>query len=165
MTCSQRGKVNWPITRLCRVITIITTISGTAATPFMTAVMNSALIGSIWTKLKATPISVPPAHGFRERVGAGAGQDRDRQQAGADDAQGEEQRRELAGDRLQRRGRLLRGLDVGQALLVQRCRCRDDDAEGDQVRQPHAEISVDLDAAELALPLPRRLDQRLRLGV
>ena len=40
---------------------IITTISGTATTPLITAAQNSALIGSRWTKLIATPISVPIA--------------------------------------------------------------------------------------------------------
>ncbi len=40
-------------------MSIMTIISGTATTPLMTAVQNSALIGSIWMKLIPTPISVP----------------------------------------------------------------------------------------------------------
>ena len=41
------------------VISIIKTISGTATTPLITALQNNAFIGSISTKLIATPISVP----------------------------------------------------------------------------------------------------------
>src|SRR5207302_9087199 len=60
MAQSGRGRVNWPITLGCIVMIIMTTISGTAATPLITAVQNSALIGSMLTKLMPTPITVPP---------------------------------------------------------------------------------------------------------
>jgi hypothetical protein len=49
---SGRGKVNTPITGFCSAMIMITTINGTATTPFSTAAQNSALIGSIPTKLR-----------------------------------------------------------------------------------------------------------------
>src|SRR6202047_602451 len=61
MAHSGRGRVNWPITLGCIVMIIMTTISGTATTPLITAVQNKALIGSILTKLMPTPISGQPA--------------------------------------------------------------------------------------------------------
>src|SRR5882757_8857341 len=57
-TCKGRGNVNWPMTFGCIVMIIMTTISGTATTPLITAVQNSALIGSMPTKLMLTPTSV-----------------------------------------------------------------------------------------------------------
>ena len=61
ITQSGRGRVNAPITFGRMVIGIMTTISGTATTPFITALQNSALIGSMATKLMKTPISVAAA--------------------------------------------------------------------------------------------------------
>src|SRR5579884_485186 len=59
-THSHVGRVSCPMTFGCIVITIMTIISGTATMPLMTAVQNSALIGSRFTKLMAMPITVPP---------------------------------------------------------------------------------------------------------
>src|SRR5262249_36640548 len=56
---SNRGKVNWPITSRRIVISIIIAMTGTATTPLITADQNSALIGSMSTKLIPTPTSVP----------------------------------------------------------------------------------------------------------
>ena len=58
---SSRGRVKAPITSRCIAISMITTISGTATTPLMTADQNNALIGSRSTKLIATPINVAAA--------------------------------------------------------------------------------------------------------
>jgi hypothetical protein len=55
MAQSGRGRVNLPITRSCMAMIMITTISGTATTPFSTAAQNNALIGSISTKLIKMP--------------------------------------------------------------------------------------------------------------
>jgi hypothetical protein len=49
------------MTRRCRAISMIMTVSGTATTPFSTAHQNSALIGSRLTKLLKTPIRVAAA--------------------------------------------------------------------------------------------------------
>ena len=47
-----------PVTFGLAVISIITTMIGTAATPLITALQNSALIGSIEVKFNPTPIIV-----------------------------------------------------------------------------------------------------------
>ena len=43
---SQRVSVNWPITDRREAMSMIMAIIGTAATPLITALQNSALIGS-----------------------------------------------------------------------------------------------------------------------
>ena len=58
ITQRGRGSVNAPITFGRIVMIIMTTIKGTATTPFSTALQNSALIGSIETKFNPTPSSV-----------------------------------------------------------------------------------------------------------
>ena len=118
--------VNWPITRVREAISMIMTMIGTAATPLITALQNSALIGSSGLKLSSAPINVAaaivaverrrargaagqpdrPAQRLAHRVGRAARQHRDRQQAGADDPQREDGEGERAGDRAQRLGRL-----------------------------------------------------------
>jgi hypothetical protein len=60
-----------------------------------------------------------PAEQLAHRVGRRAGEHRHREQAGADDAHREHGEGELAGDRAQRLGRLRRGLDLRDAVLVQ----------------------------------------------
>jgi hypothetical protein len=66
-----------------------------------------------------------------------------------DDAHCEHGEGELAGDRAQGLGRLRRGLDLRDAVLVQRHRRRDDDAQGDDVRESHADDRVLLDAGQV----------------
>ena len=56
-----RGNTKSPITSGAIAMIIITVISGTDTTPFTTAAQNSALIGSIPTKLMPMPISVDTA--------------------------------------------------------------------------------------------------------
>jgi hypothetical protein len=95
---SGRGTTNDPMTRLCRAITMITAISGTATMPFSTADQNRALIGSNSGEVDADADEdcgrdraverpgVPrertetrrPAERLGERVGGGAGQHRAR---------------------------------------------------------------------------------------
>ena len=58
---SVQPRVKSPITFFCRAITMVTAITGTATTPLTTADQNSALIGSKWNRLKATPSSVATA--------------------------------------------------------------------------------------------------------
>ena len=60
-----------------------------------------------------------PAERLAERIGAGTGEHRHRQQSDADDADGEHGEGEHAGDRPQRLGRLRGCLDVGDAVRVQ----------------------------------------------
>ncbi len=54
-TIKVRLAVNAPITDLRDASSTITTTSGTATTPLMTALQNSALIGLIGEKSSATP--------------------------------------------------------------------------------------------------------------
>ena len=63
-------------------------------------------------------------------------------------------KREVAGQRPQRLGRLRGGLDVGDACDVQRRRRAEDDAERDDVGERHAEVGVDLDAVAGARRAP-----------
>jgi hypothetical protein len=60
---------------------------------------------------------------------------------------------------------LRRGLDVGDAVRIERCRGGDDDEEADHVRKPHAETGVDADAVNLGPGLARRVDERMRGGI
>ena len=89
---------------------MIMTMIGTAATPLMTALQNSALIGSSGVKLSTAPTKVasrdravegrraagalgqpdPPVQRLAHRIGGAAGQHRQRQQPGADDAERED---------------------------------------------------------------------------
>jgi hypothetical protein len=48
-------RVNWPITRRREPISIIMTMIGTAATPLITALQNSALIGSSGPQIRELP--------------------------------------------------------------------------------------------------------------
>jgi hypothetical protein len=50
--------VNWPMTFVLAVRSIIRTITGTATTPLMTADQNSARIGLNGAKFNATPTKV-----------------------------------------------------------------------------------------------------------
>ena len=59
MAHSGRGKVNRPMIRFCIAMIMMTTISGTATTPFSTADQNNALIGSRSMKLMNTPSNDP----------------------------------------------------------------------------------------------------------
>ena len=102
-----------------------------------------------------------PAEQFADRVRGRPGQHRHREQAGADDAEREDEEREVAGDRPQRLGRLRRRLDVGDAVLVQRHRRRDHDAQRDQVRERHAEERVLLDARQVLGDVPGCSAQRV----
>ena len=61
MTRKLTGSGKSPITALLLAISIISTITGAATTPLMTALQNKALIGSIGLKLSKTPISVAAA--------------------------------------------------------------------------------------------------------
>ena len=54
-----------------------------------------------------------------------------------------------AGDRAQRVGRLGRGLNVGDAVSVQRRRRRQHDEQRDDIREPHADERIDLHARHL----------------
>ena len=65
------------------------------------------------------------------------------------------------GDRTQRLSRLLRALDVGDAVNVQRSRRRQHDEKGDRVREDHADIGVELDPVQVRPGLRRRLAQGL----
>jgi hypothetical protein len=58
---SQGNNVNWPMTRRRDPISMIMTMIGNAAMPLITALQNSALIGSIGDKLRAAPITVAMA--------------------------------------------------------------------------------------------------------
>ena len=136
---SARGSTKRPITSWRIAMSMIITISGTATTPLITADQNSALIGSRPMKLMRDAdqgrdrdraverlgverLAVEPggpAERLAQRIGAGAGEHRDREQADADDAGGEQGEGERAGDRPQRLGGLRRGLDVGDAVRVQ----------------------------------------------
>ena len=147
---SGRGKVKRPITFGCIVMIIITTISGTATTPLITALQNSALIGSILMKLITIPMTVPPTQLSRrplgvlratveadrpdvasrlEGIGGGAGEDWHGQQTGAENPQGKNREGEIAGDRAQGLRRLLGGLDVGDPVCIQRRRGGDDNEQ------------------------------------
>ena len=53
--------VNWPITRRREAISMTMTMIGTAATPLITALQNSALIGSSGVKLSTAPTTVAAA--------------------------------------------------------------------------------------------------------
>ena len=168
------------MTSLRRAMNISSTITGTASTPLMTALQYSAEIGLIGVKFSAMPIagrqrqhgverggflrlarepdrpSPPLADGIR----GGAGEHRDRQQSGADDAERKNHFRECAGDRTQRFSRLRRGLDVGLAGRMQRRRGGDDDRQRDQVGERHADDGVGADAMEFLLRAIVLFDQR-----
>ena len=58
---SQRVSVNWPITDRREAMSTIMAIIGTAATPLITALQNSALIGSSGVKLSTAPTKVAAA--------------------------------------------------------------------------------------------------------
>ena len=58
---SSAGSTNSPIMSLRRVISIMVTITGTATMPLMTALQNSALIGSIAVKFSPAPTTVATA--------------------------------------------------------------------------------------------------------
>ena len=58
---SHGRSVNWPITSGRDAISMIITMIGTAATPLITALQNSALIGSSGVKLSAAPTKVAAA--------------------------------------------------------------------------------------------------------
>ena len=57
-TFCRNGSLSVPVTFGLAVISIITTMIGTAATPLITALQKSALIGSIEVKFNAIPSSV-----------------------------------------------------------------------------------------------------------
>jgi len=63
-TLCRNGSLSAPVTFGLAVIGIITTMIGTAATPLITALQKSALIGSIEVKFNATPssVAVPKLH-------------------------------------------------------------------------------------------------------
>ena len=100
-----------------------------------------------------------PLQRLADRIGGGARQHRHGQQAGADDAEREDREGEFAGDRPQRLGGLRRGLDIGDAVRVQRRRGRQHDEQRDDVGEAHADERVELDAAQLAAAPARALRQ------
>ena len=75
-----------------------------------------------------------PVECLADRLGGGAGKHGNGQKTGADDAAGEDCKREAAGDRAKRLGRLRRTLDICNAVGVQRRRGGEDDEQRDQVR-------------------------------
>ena len=164
---------------------IIATMMGTTMTPFSTALQISALIGSSADEVDgdaehdgqrdheverprpAQRLLEPdaPAARLADGIGRRACQHRHGQQAGADEAQAEQEERRIASDRLQRLGRLLGGLDVGLARRMQRHGRGQDDEEGDEVGDPHADPGVPADAIEFALRLLGASNQRTGLVI
>ncbi len=61
ITWSDRGSVNCAMIAGRMVRRIIMTMTGTATTPFSTALQYSARIGSIGEKFSATPSAMPTA--------------------------------------------------------------------------------------------------------
>ena len=112
--------------------TIMATISGTATMPLTTALQNSIRIGSSGVSAAPSPASVAagddqikarraarrqfqaafPAEAFRHRIAGGTGQHRHREQAGADDAERKQKKRQRPGQRPQRFGGLRGGADL-----------------------------------------------------
>ena len=167
--CSHGVSVNSPITCRRDAISMIMTMIGTAATPLITALQNKRLDrverGEIEHRAdkgrhrdravkRARAAGTlgqpdPPVQRLAHRVGGAAGQHRQCQHSGADDAQCEDGKGEAAGDRAQRLGRLGGGLDVGDAVRVQRRRRRQHDEQGDDVGETHADDRVELHADHL----------------
>ena len=100
-------------------------------------------------------------HRFGKGVSPRSGKYRNREQSGAEYAQREDRKSEIAGDRLQRLRRLIRGLDIGYALLVQRRGGGDDNEKSDQVGEPHSDIGIELNSPDFLAALLRRVDQRV----
>src|SRR6185369_12244902 len=57
-SCKRRGSVNSPITAGRVASSMIATMIGALATPLMTALQKSALIGSKWKMFRTTPPTV-----------------------------------------------------------------------------------------------------------
>ena len=105
-----------------------------------------------------------PAEGLADRIGGRTGEDRHREQAGADDPQGKQPKRQIAGNRPQRPGRLRRAGDFGYAVGMQRRRSRDDDEQRCEVRETHADQRIGADTGQLAPGTARRNTERFDMA-
>lgn len=120
---------------------------------------DHAVEGAPFVLVQAQGQASLPAGGLGHCIGCRTRQHRHSQHPGADDAQTEQEEGEIASQGTQCLGGLRGGLDVGDAGSVQCGCCAQDDEEGDQVGECHAEDRVGLDAAQV---LPHLLQRRCR---
>gem|GEM_PF-3261971 len=170
---------NLPMISGFAVITIITTITGTATIPLMTALQNSALIGLIDVKFIPTPIIVaykmvdrrlsPPLVACQTRrpltrlavgIGGGAGQYGHCKKPRPHNTQCEDYESESARNRFKRFGRLSGRFNFGHASNVKRRGSGHHNRQRHQIRKCHTQICIGANAAYGIAALPWRFHQR-----
>ena len=103
----------------------------------------------------------PQPQELLQRIGGGAGQDRNRKEARADDADREDDEGEGPGEWLQRGGRLRGCLDAGLPVGMEDGGRGQDDEVHHQVGERHADENVGPGRSKLGQPEAAPPDQRL----
>src|SRR5882762_4561615 len=101
-----------------------------------------------------------PPERIGDRIGGRAGENRNGEQAGADDAEREHQEGQFARERPQRIGRVGSRVNVFHPVRVEHRRGRENDEEGDSVGKNHADRRVERYPVDLRLSSARKLTQR-----
>ena len=97
--------------------------------------------------------------GLGYRIGRCARQNRNGQQASADNATGKQEKGEHSGDRAQGFGGLGCSVDGHNTLAMQGGGCCEDDGKRDGVGKDHPDHRIPLDAVDMAMLVTRRITQ------